>query len=181
MRDFTSDWFTARIPDWEELVVPVLQKSKDPCYLEIGSYEGRSACWVAERVPSVHAVCVDVWMWKDRETRFDKNTEGLPIRKFKQPSMRFLAEAISSDAKFDVIYVDGDHEGKAALRDAAMAWPLLRKGGVLVFDDYPWQFEKDAPSWKLPPKPGIDAFLKLWADEIEVLRINWQVYLRKIK
>jgi hypothetical protein len=144
---------------------------------------------VLENTPGAEIHCVDPWsshgtgQHPNIEKRFDHNISELKLKphKHKMLSQDFLAAAQVRGEHFDVIYIDGDHQAKSALADAVMAWPLLRKGGVLVFDDYPWQFEPTDPKWMIPPKPGIDAFLKLWADELEVLRINWQVYLRKIK
>lgn len=37
---------------------------------------------------------------------------------------------------FDWIYVDGLHDYDGVLRDFKAAWSLLKKGGVMVFDDY---------------------------------------------
>lgn len=36
---------------------------------------------------------------------------------------------------FDVILVDGDHTKKGALQDLRETWPLLRNGGIMLFDD----------------------------------------------
>jgi predicted O-methyltransferase YrrM len=184
MKDFTTDWFSFRTQHWQELVLPALRKSEAPRYLEIGSYEGRSVCWVAENlreVPKAELHCVDIWGNPKVEARFDANIADEPtIFKHKKPSMHWLAEALGRGERFDVIYVDGDHQAKSALLDAAMAWPLLRKGGVMVFDDYPWRHPEGAPSWKIPPKPGIDAFLHLWGNELKILRTNWQVYVQKV-
>lgn len=185
MKDFTTDWFSFRIPHWQELVLPALLKCGGPRYLEIGSYEGRSACWVAEQLaekPGAEVHCVDIWGDPEVEARFDANTAEPPtvLLKHKQDSMRWLAEAIARRDMFDVIYVDGDHQAKSALLDGAMAWPLLRPGGIMVFDDYPWKHPDGTPSWKIPPKPGIDAFLDLWGSELRLLRKNWQVYVQKL-
>lgn len=37
---------------------------------------------------------------------------------------------------FDLILIDGDHTAEGAARDLADTWPLLRPGGVLLFDDF---------------------------------------------
>jgi len=183
MKDFTTDWFSFRIPHWLDLVLPQLHKTESPRYLEIGSYEGRSACWVAGQLassPEAEVHCVDIWGNPEVEARFDSNTADEPlIRKHKQDSLYWLAKALTEKQQFDVIYIDGDHQGKSALLDAAMAWPLLRPGGIMVFDDYPWRHPEGTPVWKIPPKPGIDAFLDLWGSELRILRKNWQVYVQK--
>ena len=37
----------------------------------------------------------------------------------------------------DLLYIDGDHGGEHALGDYRRFSPLVRKGGLIVFDDYP--------------------------------------------
>lgn len=37
---------------------------------------------------------------------------------------------------FDWIYIDGRHDYQGILMDFAASWPLLKEGGVMVFDDY---------------------------------------------
>ena len=76
---FTSDWFSKAIPHWEAHVVPRLAGVEDARWLEVGSYEGRSALWAREHVltgkGSVVA-CLDVWH-PEYETSFDANTAGV--------------------------------------------------------------------------------------------------------
>lgn len=48
-------------------------------------------------------------------------------------ALRFLAR---KEVEFDLIYVDGSHEYDDVMTDLMYAWPLLRKGGVMVGDDY---------------------------------------------
>jgi predicted O-methyltransferase YrrM len=44
---------------------------------------------------------------------------------------------------FDWIYIDGRHDYDGVLADFATAWPLLKKGGVMVFDDYDDELDYD--------------------------------------
>lgn len=37
---------------------------------------------------------------------------------------------------FDWIYIDGLHDYHGVLQDFWASWPLLKKGGVMLFDDY---------------------------------------------
>ena len=36
----------------------------------------------------------------------------------------------------DLFHIDGDHEHDGCLHDMQIAWPTIRKGGVLLVDDY---------------------------------------------
>jgi hypothetical protein len=41
-----------------------------------------------------------------------------------------------SDNFFDVAYIDGLHTPLGILSDAVLVWPLVKIGGVIIFDDY---------------------------------------------
>ena len=77
---------------------------------------------------------------------------------------------------FDFIYVDGSHQAKDVLEDAILAFPLLKENGIMIFDDYTWRGGKD--QYELPAM-GIDAFLFVYANQLNVLAKNQQVVLAK--
>lgn len=180
--EFTSDWFSARIPQWTAHIVPALA-GKPVRALTLGCYEGRSDYWILENIlthPDARIICVDAWpgSMKVISDRFDANILGSPhaakvtkIRAQCFDALRWIAGPL------DLVYVDADHQAKSALQDAAMVWPLIAKGGFLIFDDYLWKQPDHA---KLPPKPGIDAFLELWKGEYETLHLGYQVILKKL-
>jgi len=185
---FTADWFSHRIPQWEEFIKPVY--AGKPCqWLELGSYEGRSAIWTLDNIltnPDSRITCVDIWAGKYEEN-FDNNIaardDSYKVHKRKSDVEKFLMDyrLTSYGDPFDVIYVDADHQAKSALTDAALAWPLLKPGGFLIFDDYPWQHPKTDPDRhrKLGPQKGIDAFLDCWQYELQVIHKGYQVIVRK--
>ena len=47
-----------------------------------------------------------------------------------------------------------------------LTWPLMARGGLVIFDDYEW---KEMPKPLDNPKPGIDAFLKTIAGQYRVV------------
>jgi hypothetical protein len=61
--------------------------------------------------------------------------------------------------------------------DAVLAWPLVRHGGLVTFDDYRyvtrWQREIECP------KMAIDPFVQCLADRCQVIHNEWQLILRK--
>jgi predicted O-methyltransferase YrrM len=77
---------------------------------------------------------------------------------------------------YDFIYIDGSHIAKDVLTDACMAWPLLKKQGIMVFDDYLWGDPRDILH---RPKPAIDTFMNLFAEEVDVVHIGYQMIVRK--
>jgi hypothetical protein len=62
MAEFTSDWFTNNIPNFEHIKTNLIQNlGSIDSILEIGSHEGRSTCWVLENMLSDHGsiTCID--------------------------------------------------------------------------------------------------------------------------
>jgi len=190
---FTKDWFGWAPPVWEQLI-PMLPEGHRN-FLEVGSFEGRSMVWIAENMISgetpADIYCIDTWEGGEEhgeedmaavEARFDFNAtraqEDNPVyvTKYKGTSIRWLAHAIKEEKAFDFIYIDGSHIAKDVLTDACMAWPLLKTGGVMVFDDYLWGNPRDVLH---RPKAAIDAFTTLFAEELEIIHVGYQAVIRK--
>lgn len=192
--NFTRDWFSWAPDVWAQLL-PLLPGRKD--FLEIGSFEGRSAVWVAENFAEDGAriVCVDTWEGGEEHTgedmpgaegRFHYNVATLHakfpdrrIEKIKNSSYKALAALALTRDKFDFIYIDGSHAAKDVLTDACMAWPLLKPGGVMVFDDYLWGGDGGFESLLRRPKLAVDAFVNLFADEVVYAAIGYQMAIQK--
>jgi hypothetical protein len=68
---FTTDWFSHHIPNWKSWLEPLMSGQEVHC-VEVGSWEGRSALWIAENVVNLHPRsnlwCVDVWSARDEKT-----------------------------------------------------------------------------------------------------------------
>lgn len=198
---FTSDWFTSNISVWDQIIGPL----KPLKILEIGSYEGRATTWLIENCGNskgceIH--CIDPWAeysdlpgynMLDVEKRFDQNIEiakeknkNVQIYKYKKTSVIALAELIAHQKSnfFDLIYVDGSHQAPDVLSDAIMSSPLLKIGGVMIFDDYLWHMEAVGDQDPLNmPKPAIDAFINIFQRKYQIIANKplYQLYVRKIK
>lgn len=155
--------------------------------LEVGSFEGRSALLWLRICPDATITCVDPFggteHGEDYEALFDKNTRGKPVEKVRAPAEYGLVRLISRLLQhhlFDVAYIDGDHTAGAAMRDAVLAWTLLRPGGLLIWDDYEWT---TGGSPERCPRMGVDMFLATYANELDVLEPadgdTWQKAVRK--
>jgi predicted O-methyltransferase YrrM len=202
---FTAPWFNAVRPKWDQLI-PHVKPSR---ILEIGSYEGASACYLIETLATERALeihCVDSWAGGVEhasngqfeadmaavEARFHRNTRlaiakaghAVSLTVHKEPSDIALARLLAEGRRghFDFVYVDGSHEAPDVLGDAVLGFKLLRVGGVMAFDDYLW-VEKLPQGRDLLrcPKPAIDAFVNLHLRKLDILRAPlWQLYVRKI-
>ncbi len=194
------DWFSQHIPVWENLL-GYLKHAPGLRGLEIGSFEGRSATWMLQNLfthPTSELTCVDTFEYNagfenitrtmmlkmpaqmDLEGRFDANMKaigaGKRVRKIKGSSRDVLRTL--PVGTFDFIYIDGSHTTPDVLADAVLSFDLLKKNGVLVFDDYRWNCFPDEPLRN--PTKGIDAFLECYEQEIVVFCKEHQVFLRRI-
>ncbi len=198
--NFSVDWFSRNEPSWNFL----LERVKPRRYLEIGSYEGRSATFVTKKCnyhSDLHIYCIDTWeggVEHDRESmgtveqRFDNNISlaiseapsGIHLNKIKGYSGPTMIKLLASEEeKFDFIYIDGSHQAADVLLDSVLAFNLLRVGGMLVFDDYTWSMEP-AGAWDLnnSPKLAIDSFINCYIKKLSIINLPlYQVYLQKIK
>lgn len=198
--EFTSDWFSHVAPTWRQLI----ESTRPSKVLEIGSYEGRSTCFLIETIGALRGYeiyCVDPWMrnashdvrMDEVEKRFDANVrlaaERTPnkgrVTKVKGGSIDVLPGMLSSGHKgtFDLVYVDGSHEAPDVLVDAVLAFYLCRPGGLLIFDDYVWTPDAQARENPLKtPKPAIDAFVNTFNARLQVVAKTplYQLYLQKL-
>jgi len=189
----TQDWFSAHIDTWTALF-PLVQ-SKQPRALEIGSCEGRSAVFLLNTLckDDGEITCIDHFDLLKTEVgrqRFDRVNHNLALTgkqsrvlsQYSVPAlMTLLEEEITSKKPgFDWIYVDGSHEADDTMLDGELAWRMARKGAIIIFDDYHWDWEQEDSIHH--PKRGIDAFLTLHAGEYERLtrEDHYQVVLRKL-
>jgi lipopolysaccharide biosynthesis glycosyltransferase/predicted O-methyltransferase YrrM len=188
----TQDWFSHNIPHWKDLF-PLVTSPK-PRILEIGSWEGRSAVFLAANlVRGGEIVCIDhfdLFKTQAGQDRFERINHNLALtgkrhRVFPEFSftalMKILEEEIEmgEDAGYDWVYVDGSHRADDTLLDGELAWRLAKKGAVFIFDDYNWDAEPKESMRH--PKRGIDAFLELHKGEYERLTLpeHYQVVLKK--
>lgn len=179
-KTFTSDWFSTNIPHWQAHI----DSTRPLDVLELGVFEGRSVVWMLENLNVKTLVAVDWWdrAWLenkghfDTEKNFDANVAGYSnVTKVKAITYSFLRRNRDT---FDLIYIDGAHDGKSVLTDAVMSHYILRKGGYLVFDDYG---QTTDPTRIDRPRGAIDAFLRQFADEYHIWHKGYQVIAQKKK
>jgi len=197
---FTADWFSHNAATWR----PLLEAAAPSKVLEIGSYEGRSTCFLIETLGARRTYdiyCVDPWEnsnfhgtdMEPVERRFDANIaiarSAAPFKgsvsKLKGHSSEILPRMLASGHRgsFDLVYVDGSHEAPDVLLDAVLSFHLCRTGGLLIFDDYLWSADPEGPQDILKmPKPAIDAFVNIFRKKLHIVEKIplYQLYLHKI-
>lgn len=187
---YTSDWFSQNIPSWTD----VFKEFKDKegiRFLEIGSYEGRSARWLLENIlthTTATITCIDPFLSNDDQhdqARLDRFTHNLSawlpesgngqVTLLKGLSQDVVPKLPVTPRTFDVVYIDGSHLARDTLRDAVLIWPLVKVGGLVVFDDYGAHIGDPA----LIPRLGIDGFINAYAAVLTVIRRAWQIIVVK--
>ena len=190
---FTKDWFGWAPPVWEQLIPMLSGEAGKRNFLEIGSFEGRSTVWTMENMMQKgdYIYCIDTWEGgeehgaEDMQAVFMRFKENTAIAKDKTKVVRGyamdtstteLASKIQDGLQYDFIYIDGSHIAKDVLTDACMAWQVLKPKGIMVFDDYVWGNPRDVLH---RPKVAIDAFVNIFAEEVEVIHVGYQLVVRK--
>jgi predicted O-methyltransferase YrrM len=186
---FTVDWFSFNIPFWTHYLKELKDKP-NLRFLEIGSFQGRSTIWLLENIltdDTSAITCIDTFEGSIEHTiYFQNHIKNLfdifshNISKFKnkvniiKDKSQVVLKQINE--QYDFIYIDGDHKASSVIEDAILSFSLLKKGGIMIFDDYQWfQMKKYIDN----PKPAIDAFLEIYADKINILYKDHQVIIEK--
>jgi predicted O-methyltransferase YrrM len=137
--------------------------------------------WVLENVlthPSAKATALDIFP-DDLQERFTRNIQKSGFAD-KVSVIKGGSQIVLRDlppASCDIIYIDGDHSAPAVLADALYSWPLLKEGGILIFDDYLYKIEERPPEKR--PKISIDAFASSFREYIDTLSMEKQFIVRK--
>jgi predicted O-methyltransferase YrrM len=97
--------------------------------LEIGSYRGYTARFLAENLSNAEIVSVDIDP-RHGQAYLGSGVEGRIVRVVGSIS------AIPEGRKFDLIYVDAEHSYANADEDTRAALNLVAENGVIVWDDY---------------------------------------------
>lgn len=137
-------------------------------FVEVGSWKGRSACFMAVEIlnsnKNILFDCVDTW--KGSEEHYDVNNTvyepGLlidedylykiflkniePVRHIINPIRSTSTEAstLYEDNSLDFILIDAAHDYENVLLDLQHWYPKLRTGGIIAGDDLPWEGVKQA-------------------------------------
>lgn len=192
--EFTQDWFSINLPVWQHFLTQYVNMP-DLRVLEIGSWEGRSTCWMLDNLllhPSARITCVDTFegsvehevlyeqeIVRTIEQRFDGNVAktGTPekVRKMVGSSQSVLRSLIPDS--YHMAYIDASHVAADVLEDTLLTWRLVKVGGIIIFDDYGFQFPEGIT--EAPPKVAIDAFMTVFKDKVRLMHQGYQVLIEK--
>ena len=171
-----------------------LQDQPNVSGLEAGTFRGYSSKWMLENIfthPTARYYSVDTFEGS-KEHQGDPTIDWAVLEAgtraylaphpqsviIKGQSNHVLHKMYMDCQMFDFTYIDAAHDARNVLRDAVLAFDILKVGGVMIFDDYLWAMMADPLD---RPKIAIDSFLSCNAKQIEVLGIGTQVGLKKIR
>ena len=169
---FSTDWCGALRNIWPSHVLPLLDRQRPINWLELGSFEGRSALWTVENMffnPDSRITCIDVWGYSC-ESLFDSNTSGIPqVIKRKGGSVDVLPTLPLRS--FHGCYVDTSHKEDDTLAEGRLVLPLMLPGAMIVFDDY----GRESLNREYPGvKKAVDRLRSEWAGVVELKYLEHQ-------
>lgn len=156
---FTDNWFV----ETEMGVLDIIDTNQEIHILEIGSYEGKSSVWFAEKFlknKKSTLTCIDSWTtysqdsdafqsygnsntewdFKSHKKTFLHNIKELgyeeQIEVIQGFSHDIIPKLLLNKKKYDLIYVDGNHTAPFVLIDSVLSWLVLKEEGLIMFDDY---------------------------------------------
>lgn len=201
---FTSDWFDHHASNWSRWFEPLTQKESPLVCLEVGTWEGRSALWIVDNLvsrgpPGSHLYCVDRWLPDEVLPGTDGSVTGADaystcienLRVHLDSGIATVLRGESADVlpalcanqnigklpALDFVYVDGSTLAAEVLTDAVLCFHMLDRGGYMVFDDYEWNYFADERS----PRLAIDAFLKCFSGQYDLVHKGSQIVVQKVK
>ena len=165
-------------------------KNRPITYLEIGTFYGANLISVAESYglnAKSKLYCIDPWedypyypeYKNEQNTIYNTFLKNINNSAFKDKII--INRGYSNievpklqDDFFDIIYIDGNHEPEYVLEDAVLCFRKLKKGGIMIFDDYGW----GGPDLT---QKGIDGFLSGYHKKIKYLgEQGTQVFIQKL-
>lgn len=154
--------FHESVPGWAAFIefyaIMVQRAPQEAQFVEVGSWLGKSACFMAVEIlnsgKAINFVCVDPWEDGGPDLRdtpyyqklahpvYDTFLDNIkPVRHVITPlrmnSVRGAQQF--ADGEIDFLMLDGDHSYTAVCEDLAAWMPKMKKGSVIAGDDYLWE------------------------------------------
>lgn len=184
-----GDFFSNNISSWLHIFEKYYLFNKKLAVLEVGSYEGRSSYFLLKFLKKIQLTCVDTFkpfheLQDNNHKKFNQIFDNFKRNTSKYLKQLKIFRGTSHDffkknkyEKFDLIYIDGSHEYNYVAHDANKAFLVLKKNGILIFDDFMWENYAQ----KKLPFHAIMKFLKKNNHKLNILYVDYQLIIKKIK
>ncbi|MCT7972908.1 class I SAM-dependent methyltransferase [Laspinema olomoucense] len=192
--NISADCFTGVMPIWEQNFRKYAN-TPNLRVIEVGCFEGMASCWLLDNIlthETARITCIDNFegvvdskkndptVQKSVEERFDGNIEKSGAKHKVDKRVGFSQEVLRSLPLnfYHIVYIDGSHFAIDVLQDAVLSWGLIKEGGMIIFDDYHFEFP-DRPHCNTGR--GIDAFMTVFQEKLKVIyRDDRQIFLEKL-
>ena len=183
---YTQDWFSYNIKYIARTIYKCNFHDEKLNILEIGSYEGLSTVFFLSTLRNSHVTCVDPFsdFEENKDKNFNEVYENFLFNTREYSKRVKLFKGISDDYfknqsndLFDIVFIDGSHYAENVFRDAINSFNKLKKGGIIIFDDFLWQYHND-PNQN--PIGGIKKFLSRNFFNLKIVSISYQIIIMKI-
>lgn len=144
---FTNEWFLGS--ELKQLIMNFMYANRVNKILEIGSYEGASACFFSDMLldnPKSRLTCVDPFDTGDKTSPVNNTTINLfmsNINQSKNVNKIIVEKMFSSEFyeknkgnAYNFIYIDGSHLLEDITIDFNNCLKIIENGGIIWMDDY---------------------------------------------
>jgi predicted O-methyltransferase YrrM len=147
-----EDWFT--FPNLYKNMVEIA--NDDSLFIEIGSWKGRSACFMGVEIlnsnKNIKLHCIDHWEGSKEHNNPNKEHNDSnylyniflnninPLKNIITPIRKNSIEAskMYANNSIDFIFIDGSHDYMSVYNDINYWLPKLKKDGIIAGHDYEW-------------------------------------------
>jgi len=150
---------------------------KNGTFLEIGTWTGTTAAWLADRRPDINIVCVDTFGGPSCGNQATTNETILTWFKNRRPNMYLWVgelRTFPSGLIYDVILIDGDHSAEAVYADFRESYCRLAINGFILAHDY---YSDEHPG----VKAGINKAMALATYPGRIIKRRWTTMIQIVK
>lgn len=179
------DWSTIHHPYWKE-IFERFDLNERLMMIEVGCFEGRTTVWLSQHLkhhPDSKLFCIDNWLGGEEVVRmslgfdmdrvrdnFYNNISTLETNKKIYVYPENSCEGLFSFGRsmlgmFDYIYLDGSHTQRDTMFDLTLALCLIKRGGVIVVDDY--DNSMATSDMRLRPKKAVDFIVSTMNNDVQ--------------
>lgn len=156
-RNEIHGWF-----DWEDIYLSVLKEKNNAIFVEVGSWMGKSACFMAENIKdlgkNIKFYCIDIWddsFYVDNsslELAKQANNVTSLLEVFKSNLKRYnvldyveIKQMTSLEAStqfdnntLDLVFLDALHDYDSVKQDLNIWYLKIKSGGIFAGHDFFW-------------------------------------------
>ena len=144
-------------------ILSMISKLVNPVnILEIGTYTGYSALCLIEGMQKsgeLHTIDINEELVDFQRKYFDKSGFGNQIHQHLGNALEIIPKL---DISFDLIFIDGHHDGTAMMDYLELVFPMLSENGCVVVDDIRWSSSMNEAWMKVQKNPRFGVSLDLF-------------------